>query len=140
MEIPDADDLTTPTPGLTTAWTAADLDRVGEADELSIAAFDPDGRLSRPTVIWVVRAGHDLYVRSAYGRDNPWFRRALATGNGRIEADGLVRDVAFEEPGPDVAAAVTAAFHAKYDHYGHATVDPVTSAESERATIMLVAR
>ena len=66
--------------------------------------------------------------------------RALATGNGRIEADGVERDVAFEEAGPDVAAAVTAAFHAKYDHYGHETVDPVTSAESERATIRLVAR
>ena len=123
-----------------TAWTADELKRVGEADELSIAARNPDGGLSRSTIIWVVRAGDDLYVRSAHGRDNPWFRRALATGSGRIEADGLERDVAFEEPGPDVAAAVTAAFHAKYDHYGHETVDPVTSAESERATIRLVPR
>ena len=123
-----------------TAWTHDELDRVGEADELSIAARNPDGGLSRSTIIWVVRAGDDLYVRSAHGRDNPWFRRALATGTGRIEADGVARDVVFEESGPDVAAAVTAAFHAKYDHYGHETVDPVTSAESERATIRLVAR
>ena len=124
-----------------TAWTADELDRVGEADELSIAARNPDGALSRSTIIWVVRAGDDLYVRSAHGRDNPWFRRALATGTGRIEAGGIERDVAFEEEArPDVAAAVTAAFHAKYDHYGHATVDPVTSAESERATIRLLPR
>ena len=124
-----------------TAWTHDELDRVGEADELSIAARNPDGGLSRSTIIWVVRAGNDLYVRSAHGRDNPWFVRALATGTGRIDADGFERDVAFEEEArPDVAAAVTAAFHAKYDHYGHETVDPVTSAESERATIRLVAR
>jgi hypothetical protein len=42
-----------------------------------------DGRRS-----FVVRAGDDLYVRSATPQDNPWFRRALATGTGRIEADG----------------------------------------------------
>ena len=123
-----------------TAWSDHELDRVGEADELSIAARNPDGGLSRSTVIWVVRAGDDLYVRSAHGRDNPWFRRALATGTGRIEADGIERDVAFEEPSSDLAAVVTAAFHDKYDHYGPADVDPVTSAESERATIRLVAR
>ena len=123
-----------------TAWTDADLDQVGKAHELSIAAHNGDGGLSRSTVIWVVRADDDLYVRSAHGRDNPWFIRALATGTGRIEADGVPRDVVFEEAGPDVAAAVTAAFHAKYDHYGHETVDPVTSVESERATIRLVPR
>ena len=42
------------------AWTADDLARIGEADEMRIASRHPDGNLSRSTVIWVVRAGDDL--------------------------------------------------------------------------------
>jgi hypothetical protein len=38
----------------------------------------------RPYVtMWVVRANDELYVRSAYGPNNPWFRRAKASGAGR---------------------------------------------------------
>ena len=34
----------------------------------------------RPYVtMWVVRAGDDLYVRSAYGTHNPWYGRAKAS-------------------------------------------------------------
>ena len=29
--------------------------------------------------MWVVRAGDELYVRSAYGPNNPWYRRATET-------------------------------------------------------------
>jgi Uncharacterized protein conserved in bacteria (DUF2255) len=45
----------------------------------------------------VVRVDDQLYVRSAYGPDNPWFRRAKASGVGRIGAGGLERDVTFAE-------------------------------------------
>ena len=37
------------------------------ADELQIAARQPDGSLDRYTTIWVVRVGDDLYVRSWRG-------------------------------------------------------------------------
>jgi Uncharacterized protein conserved in bacteria (DUF2255) len=46
----------------------------------------------RPGPSWTVRVGEDLYVRSAYGTGNPWFRRATATGSGRIRAASLERD------------------------------------------------
>ena len=45
--------------------------------------------------IWVVRVEDNLYVRSAYGADNPWFRRAKAGGAGRIRAGRIERDVTF---------------------------------------------
>jgi hypothetical protein len=50
------------------------------------------------------------------------------------------RDVAFEEPGPDAAARVSAAYHAKYDRYGPAMVGTVVSSEAERTTLRLEPR
>src|SRR3712207_8294259 len=58
-------------------WTPDELSRIGGAEELQIASLRPDGTLRRYVTIWVVRVGDDLYVRSAYGKDNPWFRRAM---------------------------------------------------------------
>ncbi|HSK52766.1 MAG TPA: DUF2255 family protein [Clostridia bacterium] len=122
------------------AWTNEELDRVGRADELQIASRREDGSLRRYVTIWAVRAGDDIYVRSAYGHDNPWFQRALRSGRGRIRAGGVERDVAFEPPGPEVADGVTAAFHAKYDRYGSAMVGTVVSPEAVRSTLRVIPR
>jgi hypothetical protein len=119
-----------------------ELAAVGDADELRIASCRPDGSLWRFVIIWVVRVGDAIYVRSAHGRDNPWFRHAVASGEGHIRAGGVKRNVAFEEPdpGPALDAAIDKAFHAKYDHYGPDLVDPVVSPESARATLRLEPR
>jgi hypothetical protein len=50
------------------------------------------------------------------------------------------RDVDFEQPGPDVADEVTAAYHAKYDRYGPKMVGTVVSDEAVRSTLKLVPR
>ena len=121
-------------------WTADELSKIGRADELGISSYRPDGSLRPFVTIWVVRAGDDLYIRSAYGRENGWFRRALAAGSGRVRAGGVERDVDFEEPDRSVDDAVTAAFHSKYDRYGPNIVGGVVSAESARATLRLVAK
>jgi hypothetical protein len=65
-----------------TAWTADELARIGRATELDIASRRPDGTLRPFVTIWVVCVGDDVYVRSAYGYANPWFQRALASGEG----------------------------------------------------------
>ena len=122
------------------AWDAAGIDTLGAADEVQVTSRREDGSLRPYVTIWAVRLGDDLYVRSAHGRDNGWFRRALAAGEGRIRGDGVERDVSFEEPGPEVDGPLHAAFHAKYDQYGSQVVDPVVSAESARATFRLVPR
>ena len=90
--------------------------------------------------IWAVREGDDVSVRSAHGYDNPWFQRALRSGQGRVQADGIKRHVAFEAPDHGSAARITAAYHAKYDRYGQATVGTVVSAEAARSTLRLVPR
>ena len=123
-----------------TAWAPDELARIGRADELEIASLRSDGTLRKFITIWVVRWGDDLYVRSAYGPDNGWFRRALVSGEGRVRAGGVERDVAFEEPGSEVDADLHAAYHAKYDSYGPTIVGPVVSPEAARSTLRLVPR
>src|SRR5438445_4999995 len=115
-------------------WTAHELEEIGSAEELRLASRRPDGSLRPFVTIWVVRAADDVYVRSAYGYDNPWFQRALKAGQGRIQAGGLERDVTFE-PHPEADAAIDAAFHAKYDRYGRAMVGTVVSPEAVRSTL-----
>ena len=121
-----------------TGWTDEDLRAIGGAEELDISSRRADGTLRPFVTIWVVRAGGDLYVRSAYGFDNGWFQRALHATGGRIRAAGVDRDVRFEQPGPDVAAAVTSAYHAKYDRHGPRIVGTVVSSEAVRSTLRLV--
>ncbi|MEZ4597527.1 MAG: DUF2255 family protein [Chloroflexota bacterium] len=116
-------------------WTDDELRRIGRATELRLASRRPDGTLSRYATIWAVVAGDALYVRSAYGYGNRWFQQALRSGAGRIEAGGVERDVAFGQPGPEVGADVSAAYHAKYDRYGPAIVGTVVSPEAVRSTL-----
>jgi hypothetical protein len=121
-------------------WTPDDLARIDGATELRIASCRRDGSLSPYVPTWVVRAGDDIYVRSAYGYANPWFQRALRSGVGKIRAGGVERDVRFEVPAPEVADEVSTAYHAKYDRYGQAIVESVVSAEAVRSTLRLVPR
>ncbi len=120
------------------AWSEDKLARIGRATELQIASRRADGTLRPFITIWAVRVGDELYVRSAYGYENPWFQRALRSSTGRIRAGGVERDVVFEVPGPEVADAVTAAYHAKYDRYGPAIVGTVVSPEAVRSTLRVL--
>lgn len=123
-----------------TAWTSDELSRIGQAEELLITSARPDGTMRPYVTIWVVRVGDDLYVRSAFGPTNPWYRRAKASGAGRIRAGGVERDVTFAEPAAGVEAAIDEAYHAKYDRYGPALVDPVVGPHAADVTIRLVPR
>jgi hypothetical protein len=123
-----------------TAWTSDELARIGRAEELQIASRRPDGSLRPYLTIWGVRSDDGLYVRSAHGYSNPWFQRALAAKEGRIRAGGIERDVAFEQPGPEVNADLDAAYHTKYDRYGPKIVGTVVSREARKSTLRLVPR
>jgi hypothetical protein len=119
-------------------WTSDELEKIAAAEELQLAPLRRDGTLRPYVTMWVVRVGDNLYVRSAYGPNNPWFRRAKASGAGRIRAGGLERDVTFAEPAPGVHAAIDAAYHSKYDRYGPRIVGSVVGPDAEAVTIKLV--
>ena len=98
-----------------TTWSNDDLDRIGDAQEIQIAPENGDGTLRRPTTIWIVRNGDDLFVRSVNGPEGRWYRTAAETHRGRITVDGLTRDVTFDDAGdPAVNERVDAAYLAKY--------------------------
>ena len=127
-------------PLTTTSWTSDELTTIGRAQELKIASRRPDGTLRPYVTIWVVRAGDDLYVRSAYGSTNPWFVRAQRSGAGRVRAGGVERDVIFGPAAPGVHADIDAAYHAKYDRYGPAIVGSVVGDHAVAVTIRLLPR
>lgn len=118
-------------------WTTDELSRIGGATELRLASTRRDGTMRPFVTIWVVRVDDDLYVRSAYGTDNPWFVRARASGSGRIRAGGVERDVVFSEAAESAHPDIDAAYHAKYDRYGAALVGTVVGPKAAETTIKL---
>ncbi len=122
------------------AWTNDELKRIGNAEELQIAPLRSDGTLRKPVTIWVVRVGDDLYVRSAYGRGSAWFGGVQVRWEGRIQAGGVMRDVAFgEETDPGVNDQIDAAYRAKYARYPQ-YVAPMVTSEVRATTIKLTPR
>lgn len=121
-----------------TTWTQDELSKVGSAQELQLASRRSNGSLRPYVTMWVVRVGDDLYVRSAYGPDNPWYRRARASGAGRIRAGGIERAVTFAETAADVQEAIDIAYHTKYDRYGPAIVGSVVGSDAHRVSVRLV--
>jgi hypothetical protein len=117
-----------------TSWTDDELDKIGSADELRLASRRPDGTLRPYVTIWTIRSGDAVYVRSAYGADNPWYRRARSSGTGRIQAGGVERDVTFEDA-PD--ADLDQDYHRKYDRYGPAIVGSVVGPDVAELTLRL---
>ena len=123
-----------------TAWTSAELTRIGTADELEIASARPDGTLRNPRTIWAVRVGDDLYVRSMYGRTGGWFPATQVRHEGHIQAGGVDKDVTFTDADPDLNDQIDAAYRDKYRRYGERIIGGVVNPGARAATIRLVPR
>jgi hypothetical protein len=122
-----------------TTWTSDELNKIGAAEELEIAALRRDGTLRNPVTIWVVRLDNDLYVRSYRGRGGAWFRAAQVHHKGYIRAGGVEKDVTFvEEAAPDLNDQIDAAYRTKYRRYAASIIEAITSPEARAATIKLV--
>jgi hypothetical protein len=118
-------------------WTSEELRSIGAAEEIGIASRRRDGTIRPFVTIWSVREGDDIYIRSAYGSDNPWYRRAVASGVGRIRAGGVEHDVAFAPADPAVYERVDAAYHEKYDSHGPRIVATVVGAHAHEVTLLV---
>ena len=123
-----------------TAWTNDELKKIGTAEELQIASLRIDGTLRKPVIIWVVRLGDDLYVRSVNGRTSGWFRGVQTRHAGHIRAGGVAKDVTFvDENDPAINDLIDAAYLAKYRRYPQ-YVAPMVTPTVRAATIKLVPR
>ena len=122
---------------MTTAWTTEELDRIGAADELEIAARRADGSYDPYTTIWVVRAGDDVYVRSWRGPRGRWYRHAVTSREGRVRVAGIEREVAFTHPGATPHEDLDRGYRTKYARYDPAYVEPMTAGPARAATLRL---
>jgi hypothetical protein len=123
-----------------TAWTSEQLGRIGGAEEVQFASVRHDGTLGKPTTIWLVRQGDDLYVRSVRGRGATWFQGTQERHEGRIRGGGLQQDVAFVDADDNVADEIDAAYRAKYRRYAGSILNSVLTAEARYTTLKLLPR
>ena len=126
---------------MTVAWSPDELERIGRAEELHIAAKRADGTLGREVPIWVVRAGGQVYVRTWYRRDSGWFGHVVGSRRARIRVPGLEADIAIEDVGDaksELRASVDAAYRAKYGRYGETTVERMVTDDAAATTLRLV--
>jgi len=123
-----------------TTWTNDELNRIGSAGEIRIAALRRDGTLRKPVIIWVVRVGDDLYIRSYRGRSGAWFRSVQVRHEGRVWAGGMEKEVTFvEEDAPEINDQIDEAYRAKYGR-SSAYVLPMLTPEVRSTTLKLVLR
>ena len=116
------------------AWTSDELAGIGAREEVHIAARRGDGELRKPVIVWAVRSGDRLFVRSVKGADGAWYRATRERHDGRLWAGEVERDVVFVDADHAVDDDVDAAYAAKY---GAANPDVhAINAPGARATTM----
>ena len=120
-------------------FTAEELKRIAEADDLHIAPFREDGTTyGTPTWIWSVAVGDALYVRAYNGQNSSWYQAALRQKAGRIIAAGMTKEVNFEPVEGIVNDQIDDAYRAKYK--GSPYLNPMIGARARSATIKVMPR
>jgi hypothetical protein len=127
-------------PSAPNAWSEVQLERIGVADELRIAARRTDGTMPKRVPIWVVSVDGQVYVRTGSRRETGWFGQVLDSGRARVSVPGLEVDVTVEEVGADDAdqrANVDGAYRGRYGRYGRSTVGVIMTDEAAATTLRL---
>ncbi|MDT5270490.1 MAG: hypothetical protein QOH49_2676 [Acidobacteriota bacterium] len=120
-------------------FTAEELKRIAEADDLHIAPFREDGTTyGTPTWIWSVAVDDALYVRAYNGRNSSWYQAALRQKAGRIVAAGMTKEVAFEPVEGPVNDQIDEAYREKYK--GSPYLNPMIGARARSATVKVMPR
>src|SRR5262245_7450398 len=121
-------------------WTDDELRAIEAADELVIATMRRDRTLRSPVIIWVIRHGDDLYVRSVNGRTpSSWFLGALERHQAHIQCGGVDKDVQLGEV-DELEDEIEAAYREKYVRFPRSYVDDLVTPQSRAATLKLVPR
>ncbi|GAA3905990.1 DUF2255 family protein [Streptomyces sp. NPDC003343] len=119
-------------------WNPDTLKRIAAAEELHIAPKGDDGSWRKPTTIWVVCDGDELYVRSWRGTRGAWWNTAQNSHTGHISAGSIEADVTFAAVSdPAVNDRVDNAYRAKYGHYS-SYVEPMISEPARATTLRLL--
>jgi hypothetical protein len=118
------------------AWTVDELDRIGSAEEVRLAPRRSDGTPGRSVVVWVVRHGDELYIRSVNGRGSSWFRGVQDRHEAIVRAGGVEKDVNLIESN-DIDDQVDDAYRTKYGSRYPSIVPSILNAGARAATLRL---
>ena len=73
-----------------TAWSPRELKEIAARDELRVAPRRTDGTLAKPRIVWAVRVGDDVYIRSVNGtKYSRYFGPVASITVGRARATTL---------------------------------------------------
>ncbi|GAB40273.1 DUF2255 family protein [Gordonia sputi] len=98
-------------------WNVQQAQQLTAPQEVGVATRRRDGSVRTPRVIWIVRSGDRVFIRSTNGRGADWFRWAIATGTGQITSGTTTFDVAFREADGADLEIVDDAYRDKYGNY-----------------------
>ncbi|MDF8264741.1 DUF2255 family protein [Luteipulveratus flavus] len=125
-----------------TSWTAEELATIDRVDEVEVATRRRDGSLRSDRIVWIVRHGDAVYVRSVNGVSAAWYRGVQTAHRGHLTAGGLRRDIVFVEAGDhagdagDLDDAIDAAYRAKYGQWS-GPVARITDPDARATTLRL---
>jgi hypothetical protein len=121
------------------SWNEDDLWAIAESHDLYISPFREDGTTyGTPTLVWPLVVDGEVYVRAANGQQSSWYAAALNQKAGRIRVGGKDYEVTFEPGGNETAAAIDAAYEAKYT--GSSAVPIMQGAGQKSATVRISPR
>jgi hypothetical protein len=118
-------------------WGENELEGIGGSGEIWITSRDDEGELRRPRIIWVVREGDELYVRSVNGSDSSWYQGTRDHLAGHVSAGAVQADVGFEDADDSLDDRIDAAYRDKYGA-GSFAVERITSEGARSTTMRLV--
>jgi hypothetical protein len=121
-------------------WASDQLHKIARAEEAQIASMRQNKTLRKPVIVWAVRHGDDIFVRSVGGRSGQWFRGTQERHEGWIRAGGVQQDVTFVDADHDSDDEVDAAYRAKYRRYAGSILNSVLTPGARSSTLKLVPR
>ena len=120
-------------------WSAEDLRRIAETDDLHISPFREDGRTyGTPTWIWSVVVNGNLYVRGYNGQRSRWYQAAIRQEAGGIRAAGMTKDVRFEPVEGPINDRIDDAYRTKYGSSPY--LAPMIGDRARSATVRVLPR
>ena len=123
-------------------WRADELSLIDGSGEADIAARRGDGTLRAARIVWIVRHGDAVYIRSVNGTTAAWYRGVQTCHQGELSAGRLQRGVTFVEVGAHAGEgsglddALDGAYRAKYGRSSSAVAR--ITADVARATTLRV--
>jgi hypothetical protein len=123
-------------------WRADELSTIDGNGEVDIATRRSDGTLRAARIVWTVRHGNAVYVRSVNGTTAAWYRGVQTCYEGELSAGCLQRGVVFVEAGTHTGvgserdAALDAAYRGKYGRSSSAVTRIIS--DVARATTLRV--